>query len=95
MTITTEELARIRTAAVGDMLGDPGALDEMGPSAIIFRLCRELKRVEREANWLAYGYTNAVEMFGLCPLNVDLDKCKEGACTDCMREAAHKAVEKK
>ena len=28
--ITTEELARIRTAAIGDMLGDSKALDEMG-----------------------------------------------------------------
>lgn len=38
--ITTEELARIRNAAIGDMLGDPGALDEMGSAATIFRLCR-------------------------------------------------------
>ena len=92
---TSEELDHIRSAAIGDMLGDSKVLDELGPAATVFRLCRELKRVEREANWLAYGYTNAVEMFGLCPLNVDLDKCKEGACTDCMREAAHKVVEKK
>lgn len=41
--ITPEELARIRTAAIGDMLGDPGALDGMGPAATIFRLCRELE----------------------------------------------------
>lgn len=41
--ITTEELARIRSAAIGDMLGDPGALDEMGSAATIFRLCRELE----------------------------------------------------
>ena len=37
------ELARIRTAAVGDMLGDSKALDEMGPETTIFRLCRELE----------------------------------------------------
>lgn len=42
MTITTAELARIRAAAVGDMLGDSKALDEMGSAATIFRLCREL-----------------------------------------------------
>ena len=95
MITTTEELARIRSAAIGDMLGDSKELDQLVPAALIFRLCRELERLDREANWLAYGYTNAVEMFGLCPLNVDLDKCKEGACTDCMREAAHKVVEKK
>lgn len=29
MTITTAELARIRSAAIGDMLGDPGALDKL------------------------------------------------------------------
>ena len=45
MSITTGELARIRAAAVGDMLGDSKALDEMGPSAVIFRLCRELERL--------------------------------------------------
>ncbi len=49
MTITTEELARIRAAAIGDMLGDPGALDELGPSAIIFRLCRELELALKHA----------------------------------------------
>lgn len=54
MTITTEELARIRTAAIGDMLGDSKALDEMGPSAVIFRLCRELERLEREVVRISY-----------------------------------------
>ena len=49
MTITTEELARIRAAAVGDMLGDPGALDEMGSAATIFRLCRELELATKRA----------------------------------------------
>lgn len=43
MNITTEELARIRAAAVGDMLGDSKALDEMGPSAVVFRLCGEVE----------------------------------------------------
>ena len=51
MTITTAELASIRAAAIGDMLGDPGALDEMGPAATIFRLCRELERLDRERGY--------------------------------------------
>lgn len=46
--VTTEELAHIRTAAIGDMLGDPGALDEMGSAATIFRLCRELEHAQNE-----------------------------------------------
>ena len=49
MTITTAELASIRAAAIGDMLGDPGALDEMGPAATIFRLCRELELARKHA----------------------------------------------
>ena len=48
MTITTAELARIRSAAIGDMLGDPGALDKMGPAATVFRLCRELEHAQNE-----------------------------------------------
>ena len=28
----------MRTAAIGDMLGDPGALDEIGSAATIFTL---------------------------------------------------------
>ena len=43
MALTTEELARIRTAAMGDMLGDSKALDKLGPAATVFRLCRELE----------------------------------------------------
>lgn len=43
MTITTEELASIRAAAIGDMLGDSKALDKLGPAATVFRLCRELE----------------------------------------------------
>ena len=58
--ITPAELARIRSAAVGDMLGDSKALDEMGAAATIFRLCRELERLDREADvlsiWLANAY---------------------------------------
>lgn len=46
--ITTEELARIRAAAVGDMLGDSKAFDEMGPAATVFRLCRELEHAQNE-----------------------------------------------
>lgn len=91
--ITTEELAHIRTAAIGDMLGDPGALDEMGSAATVFRLCRELERLEREADWLAHGYTNAVDLLGMCPRNVDMSKCQDSSCMECMREAARKAVE--
>lgn len=159
MTITTEELARIRTAAIGDMLGDPGELDKLGPAATVFRLCRELEharkhavtmsevaaaawggeipsplpghthmteeefteryncpwcggsghiddcdeadkqvkaqleRMEREADWLAHGYTNAVDLLGMCPRNVDMSKCQDSSCMECMRESARKAVE--
>lgn len=93
MTITTEELARIRSAAVGDMLGDSKALDQMGPAATIFRLCRELERLDREADWLAHGYTNAVDLLGMCPRNVDMSKCRDSSCMECMRESARKAVE--
>lgn len=46
--ITPEELARIRTAAIGDMLGDPGALDKLGPAATVFMLCRELEHAQNE-----------------------------------------------
>ena len=49
MTITLAELARIRSAAIGDMLGDPGALDEMGSAATVFRLCRELELATKRA----------------------------------------------
>ena len=58
--LTPEELDYIRTAAIGDMLGDPGALDEMGSAATIFRLCRELERMDREADWLI-GVPNAAK----------------------------------
>lgn len=157
--ITTEELARIRSAAIGDMLGDSKELDKLGPAATIFRLCRELElsrkhavtmsevaaaawegeipsplpghthmteeefteryncpwcggsghiddcdeadkqvkdqleRLDREADWLAHGYTNAVDLLGMCPRNVDMSKCQDSSCMECMRESARKAVE--
>lgn len=47
--ITTEELARIRAAAIGDMLGDSKELDEMGSAATIFRLCWELELSRKHA----------------------------------------------
>lgn len=46
--ITTAELARIRSAAIGDMLGDSKELDKLGPAATIFRLCRELEHAQNE-----------------------------------------------
>ena len=46
--LTREELVHIRAAATGDMLGDSRALDELGPSAIIFRLCGEVERLGHE-----------------------------------------------
>lgn len=48
--ITPEELDYIRTAAIGDMLGDSRAFDEMGPSATLFRLCCEIKKPSKECN---------------------------------------------
>lgn len=94
MTITTAELARIRSAAIGDMLGDSKALDEMGSAAIIFRLCRVLERLEREADWLA----RAAEMGG-CNNTIVCDRCPNGdkRLKRCygkdMRAAAREAVE--
>lgn len=46
--ITTKELDYIRTAAIGDMIGDSEKLDELGPAATIFRLCRELEHAQNE-----------------------------------------------
>ena len=48
--IPPEELDYIRTAAIGDMLGDSRAFDELGPSAILFRLCCEIKKFRKERN---------------------------------------------
>ena len=47
--ITSQELARIRTAAIGDMLGDSKELDGMGSATTIFRLCRELELSRKHA----------------------------------------------
>lgn len=47
--ITPAELARIRTAAIGDMLGDSKELDKLSPAATIFRLCRELELARKHA----------------------------------------------
>lgn len=49
MTITPEELAWMRAAAVGDMLGDSKELDKLSPAATIFRLCRELELATKRA----------------------------------------------
>lgn len=51
------------------------------------------ERLEREADWLAHGYTNAVDLLGMCPRNVDMSKCQDSSCMECMRESARKAVE--
>ncbi|WP_288706726.1 hypothetical protein, partial [uncultured Bilophila sp.] len=48
--VTPEELDYIRTAAIGDMLGDSRAFDEMGASTVIFRLCVEIKKLRKERN---------------------------------------------
>ena len=47
--ITPEELASIRTAAIGDMLGDSKELDKLSPATTIFRLCRELELSRKHA----------------------------------------------
>lgn len=90
--ITTEELARIRSAAIGDMLGDSKELDKLGPAAIIFRLCRELERLDREADWLA----KAAEAGG-CSNSRVCSFCPNGYENRCygkdMRTAARDAVE--
>lgn len=86
----TEELARIRTAAVGDMLGDSKALDEMGPSAVIFRLCRELERLDREADVLSIWLANAYIDIDLLP-NIESGAMNPPLPED-VREAAREAV---
>lgn len=92
MTITTEELDRIRAAAVGDMLGDSKALDGMGPAATIFRLCREMERLGREADWLA-GRASIKD----CVMYDTVENCiKKGfPCIKCFREKAREAVGEK
>ena len=56
--ITTEELASIRAAAIGDMLGDSKALDKLGPAATVFRLCRELELARKHAVTVARSYSH-------------------------------------
>lgn len=90
MTITTEELDRIRTAAVGDMLGDSKALDEVGPAAIIFRLCQEIKRLEQEADILSIWLANAYIDIDLLP-NIDSGAMNPPLPED-VREAAREVV---
>ena len=91
--ITTEELDRIRAAAVGDMLGDSKVLDEMGPAAIIFRLCQEIKRLEQEADVLSIWLANAYIDIDLLP-NIDSGAMNPPLPED-VREAAREAVGEK
>lgn len=49
MITTTAELARIRSAAIGDMLGDSKEFDGIGSATTIFRLCRELELARKHA----------------------------------------------
>lgn len=92
MSIITEELARIRAAAVGDMLGDSKALDEIGAAATIFRLCRELERLDREADvlsiWLANDYYIDINLM----TKIESGRMNPPLPKDA-REAARKAVE--
>lgn len=92
MNITTEELARSRAAAVGDMLGDSKALDEMGPAAIIFRLCQKIKQLEQEADILSIWLANAYIDIDLLP---DIDSgAMNPPLPEDVREAAREAVRK-
>ena len=93
MSITTGELARIRAAAVGDMLGDSKAHDEMGPAATVFRLCQEIKRLEQEADVLSIWLANAYIDIDLLP-NIDSGAMNPPLPED-VREAAREAVEEK
>ena len=93
MSIPTGELPRIRAAAVGDMLGDSKALDEMGPAATVFRLCQEIKRLEQEADVLSIWLANAYIDIDLLP-NIDSGAMNPPLPED-VREAAREAVEEK
>ena len=89
--ITTEEFACIRVAAIGDMLGDPGALDEMGAAATIFRLCRELDRLELETDVLSIWLANAYIDIDLLP---DIDSgAMNPPLPEDVREAAREALD--
>lgn len=90
MTITTEELDRIRAAAVGDMLGDSRAFDGMVPSAVVFRLCQKIKQLEREADTLSIWLANAYIDIDLLP---DIDSgAMNPPLPEDVREAAREAV---
>ena len=90
MTITTEELDYIRAAAVGDMLGDSQARDEVGHAAIIFRLCQEIRRLDREADVLSIWLANAYIDIDLMP---DIDSgAMNPPLPEDVREAAREAV---
>lgn len=45
-----------------------------------------------EANYLAEGYTTAVELFHECPLGNNL--CRKVSCMECMREFARSTLER-
>lgn len=90
--ITTEELARIRAAAIGDMLGDSRALDEMGAAATIFRLCREVERMNQEADVLSIWLANAYIDIDLLP---DIESgAMNPTLPEDVREAASEAARK-
>ena len=48
--VNPDELDNIRTASIGHMLGDSRSFDEIGPSAVIFGLCVEIKKLRKERN---------------------------------------------
>ena len=88
----TEELDYIRSAAIGDMLGDSKALDEVGPAAIIFRLCQKIKQLEQEADILSIWLANAYIDIDLLP---DIDSgAMNPPLPEDVREAAREAVRK-
>ena len=90
MTITPEELDYTRAPAVGAMLGDSKALDEVGPAAFIFRLCQEIRRLDREADALSIWLANAYIDIDLMP---DIDSgAMNPPLPEDVREAAREAV---
>lgn len=92
MTLTASDIAHIRAVAEADKAGEDGkAWDEAITPDIVIALCDRIKRLEKEANYLAEGYTTAVDLFHECPLGNNL--CRKVSCMECMRESARKAVE--
>lgn len=91
--ITTAELARIRAIAEADKNGADGkAWDEAITPDTVIALCDRIKRLEKEANYLAEGYTTAVKLFHECPLGNNL--CRKVSCMECMREFARSTLER-